>query len=50
LLDLGAREIIGQSAGAQKTTELVHDAFSSVKGNLFETQFFIQIAARLTIF
>ena len=40
LLDLGAREIIGHSAGAHKTAELVHDAFASVKGNLFEIQIF----------
>jgi len=40
LLDLGAREIIGYSAGAHKTAELVHDAFASVKGNLFEIQIF----------
>ncbi len=39
-LDLGAREIIGYSAGAHKTAELVHDAFASVKGNLFEIQIF----------
>lgn len=38
LLDLGAREIIGYSAGAHKTAELVHDAFASVKGNLFEIE------------
>ena len=40
LLDLGAREIVGYSAGAHKTAELVHDAFTSVKGNLFEIQIF----------
>ena len=40
LLDLGAREIIGHSAGAHKTAELVHDAFSSVRGNLFEIKLF----------
>jgi len=40
LLDLGAREIIGYSAGTHKTAELVHDAFASVKGNLFEIQLF----------
>ena len=40
LLDLGAREIIGYSAGAHKTAELIHDAFASVKGNLFEIQIF----------
>ncbi|MCE5344436.1 MAG: IS3 family transposase [Eubacteriales bacterium] len=38
--DLGAREIIGYSAGAHKTAELVHDAFASVKGNLFKIQIF----------
>ena len=31
LLELGAREIIGQSAGANKNAELVHKAFSTVK-------------------
>jgi putative transposase len=40
LLDLGAREIIGYSAGTHKTAELVYDAFASVKGNLFEIQIF----------
>ena len=40
LLDLGAREIIGYSAGAYKNAELVHEAFASVKGNLFEIQIF----------
>ena len=40
LLDLGAREIIGYSAGAHKTAEQVHDAFASVKGNLVEIQLF----------
>ncbi len=40
LLDLGAREIIGYSAGAHKDAELVHQAFASVKGNLFEIQIF----------
>ena len=40
LLDLGAREIIGYSAGAHKTAELVHDAFASVKGSLFRIQIF----------
>ncbi len=33
-------EIIGYSAGAHKTAELVYDAFASVKGNLFEIQIF----------
>jgi putative transposase len=40
LLDLGAKEIIGHSAGAHKNAELVHQAFASVKGNLFEIQIF----------
>ena len=40
LLDLGAREIIGHSAGAHKTAEPVYDAFASVKGYLFEIQLF----------
>ena len=40
LLDLGAREIIGYSTGAHKNAELVHEAFASVKGNLFEIQIF----------
>ena len=40
LLDLGAREIIGYSAGAHRTAELVHNAFASVKGNLFKIQAF----------
>jgi putative transposase len=40
LLDLGAREIVGHSAGAHKNAELVHEAFASVKGNLFEIQIF----------
>ena len=40
LLDLGARKIIGYSAGAHKTAMLVYDAFASVKGNLFEIQIF----------
>jgi len=40
LLELGAREIIGQSAGANKNAELVHKAFSTVKGNLFDIQMF----------
>ncbi len=40
LLDLGAREIIGYSAGVHKNAELVHKAFSVVKGNLFDIQMF----------
>ena len=40
LLDLGAREIIGYSAGANKNAELVHRAFSTVKGSLFGIQMF----------
>ena len=40
LLELGAREIIGYSAGAYKNAELVHKAFSTVKGNLFEIRMF----------
>ena len=40
LLDLGAREIIGYSAGVHKNAELVHEAFASVKGNLFDIQIF----------
>jgi transposase InsO family protein len=40
LLELGAREIIGQSAGANKNAELVYQAFSTVKGNLFKIQMF----------
>jgi putative transposase len=40
LLELGAREIIGFSAGANKNAELVHKAFSTVKGNLFDIQVF----------
>ena len=35
LVDLSVREIIGYSAGAYKNAELVHRAFSTVKGNLF---------------
>ena len=45
LLDLGAREIIGYSAGAHKDAELVHQAFASVKGNLFRSRSFTQTAA-----
>lgn len=40
LLDLGAREIIGYSAGAYKNADLVHKAFSTVKGSLFDIQMF----------
>jgi transposase InsO family protein len=40
LLDLGAREIVGYSAGAHKNAELVHEAFASVRGNLFEIEIF----------
>lgn len=40
LLDLGNREIIGYSAGAHKDAKLVHKAFSTVKGSLFEIQMF----------
>ena len=40
LLDLGAREIIGYSGGAYKNADLVHKAFSTVKGSLFEIQMF----------
>lgn len=40
LLDLGVREIIGYSGGAYKNAELVHKAFSTVKGNLFGIQMF----------
>jgi len=40
LLELGAREIIGQSAGANRNADLVHKAFSTVKGNLFDIQMF----------
>jgi putative transposase len=39
LPDLGTREIVGHSAGVHKNVELVHDAFASVKGNLFEILF-----------
>lgn len=38
--ELGAREIIGYSAGAYKNAELVHKAFSTVKGSLFDIQMF----------
>lgn len=40
LLELGAREIIGQSAGPYRNAELVHTAFSTVKGSLFDIQMF----------
>lgn len=40
LLDLGTREIIGYSAGMHKNAQLVHSAFSTVKGNLFDMQMF----------
>ena len=40
LLDLGAREIIGCSAGAYKNADLVHKAFSTVKGSLFGIRMF----------
>ena len=40
LLELGAREIIGYSAGSNKDAELVHRAFSAVKGNLFNVRMF----------
>ena len=40
LLDLGTREFIGYSAGANKNAELVRKAFSTVKGNLFDIQMF----------
>jgi transposase InsO family protein len=40
LLDLGAREIIGCSAGEHKNADLVHKAFSAVKGSLFDIQMF----------
>jgi putative transposase len=40
LLDLGAREIIGYSVGAHKNADLVHKAFSVVKGSLFDIRMF----------
>jgi len=40
LLDLGAREIIGYSGGEFKNADLVHKAFSTVKGSLFDIQMF----------
>ena len=36
LLELGVREIIGYSADVYKNAELVHKAFSTVKGSLFD--------------
>ena len=40
LLDLGAREIIGHSAGPHKDAELVRKAFSVVSGSLLNIQMF----------
>ena len=40
LLDLGAREILGYSAGRHKDAELVRKAFATVKGNLMTIQMF----------
>jgi putative transposase len=40
LLELGSREIIGQSAGPNKNAKLVYQAFSAVKGNLSDIQLF----------
>ena len=40
LLDLGAREIIGYSAGRHKDAELVRKAFAAVQGNLLNIQMF----------
>ncbi|MEA4899908.1 MAG: hypothetical protein VB067_06645 [Christensenellaceae bacterium] len=40
LFDLDAREIIGYSAGAYKNAELVHKAFLTVNGSLFDIQMF----------
>lgn len=40
LLELGVRENIGQSAGANKNAELVRKMFSTMKGNLFNIQMF----------
>ena len=37
---MGAREIIGYSAGRHKDAELVKKAFASVKGNLLNIQMF----------
>lgn len=40
LLDLGAREIIGYSAGRRKDAELVKKAFATVQGNLLNIRMF----------
>jgi putative transposase len=40
MADLFNREIVGYSAGAHKTAELVQQAFSRVKGNLSKIQMF----------
>ena len=40
LRELGAREIIGHSASAYQDAELVHKAFSTVKGNPFDIHIF----------
>ena len=40
LLDLGAREIIGYSAGNHKDAQLVRRAFAAVKGNLLNIRMF----------
>jgi putative transposase len=40
LLDLGAREIIGFSAGRHKNAVLVRNTFATVKGNLLNIQMF----------
>ncbi len=40
LLELGAREIIGYSAGVNKNAELVRKAFPTVKGSLIDIQMF----------
>lgn len=39
-LELGAREVIGDSAGVYKNAQLVHKSFSAVKGNLSDSQTF----------
>lgn len=39
-VDLFNREIIGRSAGANKSAELVYQALSSIKGNLNDVQMF----------
>ena len=39
-VDLFNREIIGRSAGANKSAELVYKALSSIKGNLNDVQMF----------